>query len=384
MNRFDAAPKIFFGKDALNYLLELPKDKALIVTDPYMVASGAVKSVTDRFDKTGMSYAIFSEIEPDPSIETVTAGMQTVFSEKPNYIIALGGGSAIDATKAMIYFCVRFKSELMDKQYVHQPTFIAIPTTSGTGSEVTSYAVISDRQSGVKIPLAHRSMIPEVAILDPEFTKTLPKHMIAFTGMDVLTHAIEAFTSPKANDFTDMFAAEAASIACSCLPSLFSDAANAAMREKMYSASTMAGLAFTNASLGLCHGIAHTIGAQYHIPHGKANAVILPYVLMFNAKRGGSETLNRYAALSKRIGLEGKNDTELCDSLIRSVVSICKRLEIPDSLSNCGIKEADFNADIPANIKKILDDVCTSDNPVKVGQSDLRALLSDIFSGNGR
>ncbi len=370
MKRFDATPKIFFGENALDYLLDLPRDRALVVTDPYMVSSGAIKAVTGRLDKIGMSYAVFSEIEPDPSIETVAAGMQAVFKQKPNYIIALGGGSAIDATKAMIYFCIRFKSGLMDRQYVHHPTFIAIPTTSGTGSEVTSYAVISDRKQNVKIPLSHRSMIPEAAILDPAFTKTLPGHMIAFTGMDVLTHAVEAFVSPLSNDFSDMLAAEAAYITLEYLPALFEDANNAEAREKMYSASTMAGLAFTNSSLGLCHGVAHTIGAQYHIPHGKANAVALPYVLGFNMKDGTARA--RYRLLEKRLH---------SDNLIRTVMTLRERLEIPVSFSACGISKDAFEADLPENIEKMLEDVCTKANPVPVGRAALRDLLAGIYVG---
>ncbi len=370
MKRFDATPKIFFGENALDYLLELPRDRALVVTDPYMVSSGAVKAVTGRLDSVGMNYAVFSEIEPDPSIETVAAGMQAVFKQKPNYIIALGGGSAIDATKAMIYFCIRFKSGLMDRQYVHHPTFIAIPTTSGTGSEVTSYAVISDRKQNVKIPLSHRSMIPEAAILDPAFTKTLPKHMIAFTGMDVLTHAIEAFASPQASDFTDMLAAEAAYITLEYLPALYEDAGNAGAREKMYSASTMAGLAFTNSSLGLCHGVAHTIGAQYHIPHGKANAVVLPYVLRFNMK--SESALARYSLLEKRLH---------CENLTQTVIALRKKLEIPVSLSACDVAKNAFDEDMRENIEKMLEDVCTKANPVPVGRASLRGLLAEIYSG---
>ncbi|HBT96418.1 MAG TPA: alcohol dehydrogenase [Desulfobulbaceae bacterium] len=387
MNRFEACPKIFFGEDALDYLLELPPEKMLIVTDPYMVSSGTIKAVTSRLDRNSIEYTIFSEVEPDPSIETVTAGVQVIFRDKPHAIIALGGGSAIDAAKAVIYLCLRIKSGLMDQQYVHNPLFIAIPTTSGTGSEVTSYAVISDHQQGVKIPLSHRSMIPNVAILDPAFTKTLPKHLIAFTGMDVLTHAAEAYVSPMVNDFSNMFAAEAAAIALECLPALFADASDTEARGKMYSASTMAGLAFTNSGLGLCHGIAHTIGAQYHIPHGKANAIILPYVLRFNMDpaRGAAQRLReRYARLAKRMGLIATGDAELCERLVLAVTKLGARLEVPASLSACDIPENTFMADLESNIDKILEDIGTKANPIPVTREDLRSLLPGIYHGSTR
>jgi acetaldehyde dehydrogenase/alcohol dehydrogenase len=376
MKRFDAQTKLFFGENALDYLLELPPDRALVVTDPYMVSSGAVKAVTGRLDKIGMAYAVFSEVEPDPSIETVAAGMQAVIGAKPNYVIALGGGSAIDAAKAMLYFCIKLQGILTDIQYVHRPTFIAIPTTSGTGSEVTSYAVISDRKQGVKIPLSHRSMVPDAALLDPSFTKTLPKHMIAFTGMDVLTHALEAYVSAQADDFTDMLAAEAAAITLDCLPALYEDANDAAMREKMYSASTMAGLAFTNATLGLCHGIAHTVGARYHVPHGKANAIGRPYGLAETLK--DAQTRARSWGLAQRLGSAGGEA-----GLVAAVKALGARLEIPATLAACDIPEAAFMADMPENIEKMLEDVTTQANPVPVSAANLTELLAEIYAGHG-
>lgn len=385
MNRFDACPKMFFGEDALDYLLKLPREKAVIVTDPYMVSSGTVKVVTDRLDRCGVTYSIFSQVEPDPSIETVAAGMQVIFREKPNLIIALGGGSAIDATKGMLYFCIAFKGGLMEKQYIHRPRFIAIPTTSGTGSEVTSYAVISDREKGVKIPLSHKTMIPDVAILDPSFTKTLPAGMIAFTGMDVLTHAIEAYVSPSRNDFTNMFAREATRLTLRYLKPLYDDVSDTTAREKMYSASTMAGLAFTNSGLGLCHGIAHTLGAQYHIPHGKANAIVLPYVMMFNAGFGkykASSARKFYARMAKTLAMEAGDEAYLCRQLLLAIKDLSAQFDIPVSLADCGISPEDFNAHKQELVSKMLEDVCTKANPAYVSESDLNSLLDDIYKGN--
>lgn len=382
MHLFEACPKIYFGENALDYLSELPREKVLLVTDPFMVSSGAVKTVTCRLDRLGLEYAVFSQVEPDPSLETIAAGLQQIFHEKPDIVIALGGGSAIDAAKAMLYFCTRFKGILMGKQYIHKPMFIAVPTTSGTGSEVTSYAVVSDRQKNVKIPLSHRSMIPEVAILDPEFTKTLPADMVAFTGMDVLTHAVEAFVSGKANEFTDLFAKDAAEKVLRCLPGLYADISNAVLREKMFTASTMAGLAFTNSGLGLCHGIAHTIGAEFRLPHGKANAIILPYIIAFNAGLGRKIVTGlqgRYAELARSMGVGVADDEESCQRLVYTVQALCERFDIPRSFEAAGIDRDAFCQKQERCIRKILEDVCTKANPVSVTAQDISKLLEAIF-----
>ena len=384
MHLFEACPKIYFGENALDYLDGLPREKVLLVTDPFMVSSGAVKAVTGRLDRLGLEYAVFSQVEPDPSIETIAAGLQQIFHEKPDIVIALGGGSAIDATKAMLYFCTRFKGIMMGRQHIHQPMFIAIPTTSGTGSEVTSYAVVSDRQRNVKIPLSHRSMTPEVAILDPEFTKTLPADMVAYTGMDVLTHAVEAYVSGKANDFTDLFARDAAEKVLRYLPVLYADVSNVAPREKMFSASTMAGLAFTNSSLGLCHGIAHTIGAEFHLPHGKANAIILPYIIAFNAglgRKAATGLVGRYADLARSIGVGAPDDGESCGRLVCTVQVLCERFGIPGSFEAAGIDRAAFRQRQEACVRKILEDACTKANPAPVTARDISELLEAIFDG---
>lgn len=384
MNLFDACPKIYFGKNAIDCLFQVSVKKAVLITDPFMISSEMVHVVTSRLKKRGTEYVIFSEIEPDPSIETVISGLQKIFEEKPDAIIALGGGSAIDAAKAMIYFCVRIKGVLISEQYIHQPLFIAIPTTSGTGSEVTSYAVISDKEKGVKIPLNHHSMIPDIAILDSDFTKTLPAPMIAYTGMDVLTHAVEAFVSRQANDFTNMLAREAASITLCSLPVLFQNSSNEKMREKMYNASTMAGLAFTNARLGLCHGIAHTIGAQFHLPHGEANAIVLPYIILFNSglnNPGRHGVLKQYAKLAGSIGLGSGSDIELCQRLIVTMKVLCEQFHIPTSLSAYGIEKHKFLECIELCADKILEDSCTQANPVAVTKEDVLSLLNDIYFG---
>ena len=378
MKKFEMSSKICTGNDALDILLELPFGKAILITDPYMVSSGIVSTVTSRLEKNKFEYSIFSEIEPDPSMETVAKGLADIIARQPDYIIALGGGSAIDAAKGMIYFL------RVSKKDIKVPKFIAIPTTSGTGSEVTSYAVISDKQRGVKIPISDNSLVPELVILDPGYTKTLPPAMIAYTGMDVLTHALEAYVSGNTTDCTDMFAFEAARLTIKHLPAMYRNADNEEHRMKMHSASTMAGIAFTNAGLGLSHGIAHTMGAQYHITHGKLNAIILPYVIAFNAgldKSRVNSVEGRYAQLALRLGLEAKSDKRLCVMLIAAVEFLRKQFNIPASLRECDVNKDRFYSEMESNADKILEDACTKANPIKVGKEDVIYLLKCIYNG---
>jgi alcohol dehydrogenase class IV len=332
-------------------------------------------------------------VEPDPSIETVAAGMGVCFHEKPDVLIALGGGSAIDATKALLYFCLKYKSGLMDEKYVHKPHFIAIPTTSGTGSEVTGYSVITDRRANVKIPLTDRCMIPDVAILCPAYTESLPKHMVAFTGMDVLTHALEAYVCKTASAFTDMHATEAARKTLKYLPAAWSAEAgkeNPAV-EQMMVASTMAGLAFSNSGLGVCHGLAHSVGALFHIPHGKANSIILPYAIAFTAGLWGYDpqpaTLARYALLCRRMGhafgLAEDDDAEAAARLLETVRGLNRTFGIPETLKEAGVPRADYYEHLDRTADQVLQDITTGANPVPVRRGDARRLLTDIYEGRG-
>jgi len=384
MNRIYASPKLLFGENALQGLEELPPGPICIVTDPFLVTSGGVKAVTQVLDRQQRSYTIFSEIEPDPSIQIVSRGLQHIFRHKPDTVIALGGGSAIDAAKAILYFCVRFKAGFMDRKYIHKPYFVAIPTTSGTGSEVTSYAVGTDRENNVKIPLSDQMMIPDMAILDADFTKTLPPDLVANTGMDVLTHAVEAFVSRQANDFSDMYAKSAAQIAFNHLPALYRQIENQALREKMYTASTMAGLAFTNSGLGINHSIAHTLGAQFHIPHGRANAMLLPYSIAYNAglspyrKEG---VPHRYAELARHLGFDYPDDKMACRALIAVMESFNQLLGIPSSLKALGVERPVLEEKLDGCIQTILSDMCTASNPVEIAPAQLRQLLLDVYEG---
>ncbi len=386
MNLLDACPKIYFGRHSLDYLGQLPEGRVMVICDPFMVQSGIIAKVTDRFDTYKRDYVVFSGVEPDPSIQTVTASMQMLFAEKPDIILALGGGSAIDTAKATIYFCLRYKGMIMGRQYIHKPFFVAVPTTSGTGSEVTSYTVLSDRQNDVKIPLNDRSMTPDVAILDPVFTKTLPKQMIAFTGMDVLTHALEAYVTKNANSFTDMYAVQAAKSTTRWLPLLFGGEDSDEAHQEMMIASTIAGLAFSNSGLGLCHGIAHTLGAEFHLPHGKANSIVLPWVIAFNAGIGRYQTasrldiLARYAEMARQLGHDGAAGTAVA-ALVEDVRGLNEQFGTPQSLSAADIPHDDFYNNMHGMTEKILRDITTAVNPVKVGPADVEMLLGDIYEG---
>lgn len=386
MKYLDASPKIFFGKHSLDILKKLPQGRIVLVCDPFLVESGIVKTITDRLARYERDYAVFSDVKPDPSIETVAECMEVVFREKPEVLIALGGGSAMDTTKAALFCCLRYKESLMGELHIHKPYFVAVPTTSGTGSEVTSYTVITDTQNDRKIPLSDRCMIPDLTVLDPKFTTTLPKQMIGFTGMDVLTHAIEAYVSPEANTFTDMYALQAAKNTLEYLPKLYAGTEETEIHQEMMIASTLAGLAFNNAGLGICHGLAHTIGAVFHLPHGKANSVILPWSIAFNAglsRYPGPDCTGingRYAALAA--ALSG-NPAAAAEDLVVLVQGMNRMMEIPPTLQENGIERDDFYKELPAMEKKVMADMTTKANPRQVSRADVKRLLTDIFEGNG-
>lgn len=382
----DASTKLYYGKDALDYLDTLSQDPVFIVSDPYMVQSGIIKTVTDHLDAHQIPYTIFSDVEPDPSIDTVTNGLQKYFSAKPEVMIALGGGSAIDTAKAILYFYLKYNGALVDKRHLHRPHFIAIPTTSGTGSEVTTYSVVTDREQNVKIALRDREMTPDVALLYAEYTSSLPKATVAYTGMDVLTHGLEAYVTKEANSFTNMYAREAVRKTLRYLPSLYDGTGGYKAQEDMMNASTMAGLAFSDSGLGLAHGLAHTLGAHFHFPHGKINSIVLPYVVAFNAGLGryprNPEILSRYARMVRLIALaESSNEEMMVQILVDTISNLNVMFEIPASLKESGLAQEDFKANLDECIETILLDVCTKANPVDVDAEDVRMLLWDVYEG---
>ncbi|MDR2461231.1 MAG: bifunctional acetaldehyde-CoA/alcohol dehydrogenase [Deltaproteobacteria bacterium] len=392
MQWFKVPPRIYFEKGSIQYLEKMPLIKrAFIVTDPAMVELGYLDKALYYLRKRPdyVHSEIFSDVEPDPSVETINKGTRAMDIFKPDVIIALGGGSAIDAAKGMWLFHehpdadfegLRLKFLDIRKRAFHFPNlgrkcqFVAIPTTSGTGSEVTSFSVITDKSKGnIKYPLADYELTPDVAIIDPQFVSTMPKSITADTGMDVLTHAIEAYVSILASDYTDALAIKAAELVFEYLPRSYADAKDEVAREKMHNASCIAGMAFTNAFLGINHSLAHKLGGEYHIPHGRANAILLPHVIAYNAQKPDKFPSfpkyerfvadERYAQLASILNLPGSTQAEKVEALIAAVRSLRKQLNVPSSIKECGIDEKVFFDKVDDLAQKAFEDQCTTANP---------------------
>lgn len=375
MNRFEINTKVIFGEGALDYLSTLKTSKVFVVTDPFMIKSGMINAVTSRLDEGNT--AIFSDIVPDPPMEIVVKGVDEVIKFKPDIMVALGGGSAIDAAKAIMDFS-RQIGNLAHMQ------FVAIPTTSGTGSEVTSFAVITDTEKGVKYPLVSDTLLPHIAILDPSLVKSVPPAIVADTGMDVLTHAIEAYVSTKATDFSDALAEKAVELVFEYLERSYKDANDLEAKEKMHHASCLAGLSFNLASLGVNHAIAHNIGGKLHIPHGRTNALLLPHIIAFNAAIEGyspsAYTLaaKKYAQLAQLIGLSGTTTRLQVKNLIRAIERLQHAMKMPTRLRDC-IKEVDEIAKTKESIAQgALEDACLLTNPRSVTKGDILEILYKV------
>ncbi|GIN99606.1 1-propanol dehydrogenase PduQ [Brevibacillus laterosporus] len=378
MDKVSFKTDIYMGQGALNRLQDLKEKRIFIVTDPFMVQSGMIQHVIDQIDESN-KHMVFSDIVPDPPIEVVVSGMKALSEFETDTIVALGGGSAIDAAKAMKYFA---------KQVSNQKDlpFIAIPTTSGTGSEVTAFSVISDQQKNIKYPLVSNDMTPEEAILDPELVKSVPDFITADTGMDVLTHAIEAFVSTKANDISDALAEKAMKLVFEYLVRAYKDGNDLEAREKMHNASCLAGMAFNVTSLGLNHGIAHVAGAKFHIPHGRMNSLLLPHVIEFNAncgkgygERDNQGTAKRYAVIAKTLGLPASNTRSGVRSLINAIKQLQKQLKMPTNLRDCGIEYKQLEEMRNAIAEGALKDGCTKTNPRVPTEEDVIGILNKMF-----
>nr|WP_048827685.1 bifunctional acetaldehyde-CoA/alcohol dehydrogenase [Bacillus sp. B-jedd] len=391
MQWFKVPSKIYFEKNSTQYLAKMPDiSKAFIVTDPGMVKLGYVDRVLYYLRKRPdyVHCEIFSDVEPDPSIETVRKGAEMMAKFQPDVIIALGGGSAMDAAKGMWLFYeypdtdfFGLKQKFLDirKRIVKYPRlgekaqFVAIPTTSGTGSEVTSFSVITDKEANTKYPLADYELTPDVAIVDPQFVMTVPKHITADTGMDVLTHAIEAYVSCMANDFTDGLAMKAIQLVFEYLPRAYRNGNDEEAREKVHNASTIAGMAFANAFLGINHSLAHKLGAEFHIAHGRANAILMPHVIRYNATKPKKFTAfpkyshfvadKRYAEIARVLGLPAKTTEEGVESLIQAIINLAKELDIPMTIEANGIEKEQFESKIGHLAERAFEDQCTTANP---------------------
>ncbi len=409
MQWFKIPEKIYFEAGSIAYLEKMPDiTKAFIVTDESMVKLGYVDKILYHL-RNRQSYVhseIFAEVEPDPSFETIKRGVKAIESFQPDVIIAIGGGSAIDAAKGMWLFYEHpdadvegLKLKFMDirKRTYKFPKLgtrakmVAIPTTSGTGSEVTSFAVISDKEQNKKYPLADYELTPDVAIIDPDLVMTLPKRITADTGMDVLTHALEAYVSNMASDYTDGLAEKAIELVFNYLLEAYEHGDNKLAREKMHNASCIAGMAFTNAFLGINHSLAHKLGAKYHLAHGRANAILLPYVIRYNATKPTKFVSfpkyeyfiadEKYANLARKNGLPAFTNEEAINSLITKVKELNEKLEIPKSLQEAGIEEQDFLANVDELADRAFEDQCTTANPRLPLVTELKQILLDAYYG---
>ncbi|WP_419781110.1 1-propanol dehydrogenase PduQ [Maridesulfovibrio sp.] len=365
MTQFYGKTKICYGEDALDNLETIPATRAFIVTDSFMVKTGFVDRVRTHLDRNGIPYIIFDEVEPDPSLETVTRGAQIFLKNQADLIIALGGGSPIDAAKSISFFAGK---ALEGKA---KPTLVAIPTTSGTGAEVTSIAVVTDKVNEVKIPLNDEMLIPDMAILDARFTRSLPPHVTGATGMDVLTHAIEAYTSRQANAFTSIYARYAIRYVFKYLKRAYINGDDMEAREHMLLGSCMAGMAFNNSGLGITHSIAHSLGGIFHVPHGLANAVVLPHVIKFNSFDVGI----RYHEIATMLKLPAATVEEGTRSLIDAVSELNESMGIPNNIGALKIDESVFKSSLNTIARNVLDDICTAGNPRIPSRDDVKGLL---------
>lgn len=386
MARFTLPRDIFYGKGSLENLKNLDGKRAIVVVGGgSMKRFGFLDTITDYLKQAGMEVKLFENVEPDPSVETVMRGAQAMTEFQPDWIISVGGGSPIDAAKAMWAFyeypdttfeqlCTPFNFPKLRTK----AKFVAIPSTSGTATEVTAFSVITDYAKGIKYPLADFEITPDVAIVDPVLAETMPQTLTAHTGMDALTHAIEAYVSTLHGCFTDPLAVKAIQMVFTYLPSSFNG--NSESREQMHYAQCLAGMAFSNALLGIVHSMAHKTGAAFstgHIPHGCANAIYLPFVIKYNAKTAAY----RYADIARTVGITGSDEVDLTKKLCDKIDEFNKQLGIPKTLKEFGIVEEEFLAKLPEIAKNAVGDACTGSNPRSITPEQMEKLLTCCYYG---
>jgi alcohol dehydrogenase class IV len=383
MKRFTLPRDIYYGKGSLEVLKTLKGKKAVIVTGgSSMQKFGFLKKVEDCLIEAGMEIKLIEGVEPDPSVETVMNGAALMREFGPDWIVSIGGGSPIDAAKAMWIFYEHPEATFDDvkdpftvPELRNKARFVAIPSTSGTATEVTAFSVITDYKAQIKYPLADYNLTPDLAIVDPELAETMPAKLTAHTGMDALTHAIEAYVATLNSPFTDPLALQAIVMTKDNLFKSYNGDSDA--REQMHIAQCLAGMAFTNALLGITHSMAHKTGAVFHIPHGCANAIYLPYVIDFNKKACGE----RYADIARALKLKGETTDELVDALTTLIQDMNKMMDIPLSLKEYGIEEDDFYSNVERISVNAVADACTGSNPRAITVEEMKKLYTSVYTG---
>ena len=388
MARFTLPRDIYHGKGCLEELKNLKGKKAfLVVGGGSMKRQGFLDKAVNYLKEGGMEVEVFEGVEPDPSVETVMRGAEAMRKFEPDWIVSMGGGSPIDAAKAMWAFYEYPETTFEDlitpfsfPELRQKAKFAAIPSTSGTATEVTAFSVITNYQTGVKYPLADFNITPDVAIVDPDLVMGLPVKQVAYTGMDALTHAIEAYVSTLNGPFTDPLALQAIEMVLEYLPASYNG--NKHAREEMHYAQCLAGMAFSNALLGIVHSMAHKTGAAFstgHIPHGCANAIYLPYVIQYNAK--DTVAADCYAEIARRMGLEGRSRQALINSLCAKINEFNEKLNIPKTLKEFGINEDEFKEKVDHIAELAVGDACTGSNPRPIDPAAMAKLLTCTYYG---
>ena len=405
--------KVYIKKGCLPVALDelktvMGKKKAFIVTDSFLYNNGYTKPITDKLDEMGITHTTFFNVAPDPSLASAKEGAAAMTAFQPDVIIAMGGGSAMDAGKIMWVLYEHPEADFMDmamrfmdirKRVYTFPKmgekayFIAVPTSAGTGSEVTPFAVITDEKSGVKYPLADYELLPKMAIVDADVMMNAPKGLTSASGIDALTHDLEAYASMMATDYTDGLALRSMKMIFDYLPRCYDNGPNdPEAREKMANAATMAGMAFANAFLGVCHSMAHKLGAFHHLPHGVANALMIDHVLRFNAaetpRKMGTfsqydhpHTLARYAEVADYLGIKGKTNEDKLDNLIKAIDELKEKVGIKKTIKEYGVDEKYFLDTLDEMVEQAFDDQCTGANPRYPLMSEIKEMYLKAYYG---
>ena len=379
MKTFMIPPEVQFSEDSLDYLSTLKGDKAVLVTGgSSMKRFGFLDQAQDLLSKANIDSIIIDGVEPNPSVKTVIEGKEKMLEFEPDWVIAIGGGSALDAAKIMWAFYEHPELDFEDiievgsiPELRNKAKFIAIPSTSGTASEITAFSVITDTEKKIKYPIVSPEIIPDVAIVDPQIPATMPPHITANTGMDVMAHAVESLVSTNASDYTDPYAVRAIDLVFKYLAKAVVDGDDIKAREKMHNASTMAGMAFSNSSLGIIHSLAHKIGGELHITHGLANAILLPYVIEYNYEAAE----DKFKFIEDYLGI---------DSLAQEIIKLNEEIGIPASFKEIDwmdYSEEDFEEILDRMSQNALADPCTLTNPKQPNVEDMKEIYEKAFYG---